>query len=77
MTDIRLTPQMREFADRLVAEGAYADVSEVVRDGMRRLMEERGAAAFEALRRDLNAAAEELERGEGTPFDPRAWAAGE
>jgi antitoxin ParD1/3/4 len=40
---------------------------------MRKLMEERGAAAFHALRADLNAAADELQRGGGTPFDPRAW----
>ena len=35
-------------------------------------MEERGAAAFHALKAELDAA-DELERGGGTPFDPRAW----
>jgi antitoxin ParD1/3/4 len=73
MPDVHLTAQMQDFADRLVAQGAYADLGEVVRAGMRRLMEERGAAAFHALNADLNAAADELERGGGTPFDPRAW----
>jgi antitoxin ParD1/3/4 len=48
-------------------------LSEVVRAGMRKLMEERGAAAFHALKADLNAAADELEAGGGVPFDPRAW----
>ena len=65
--------QMQHFADRLVAQGAYANLSEVVREGMRRLMDERGATAFHALKAELDAAADELERGGGTPFDPRAW----
>ena len=73
MPNVHLTPQMQHFADRLVAQGAYANLSEVVREGMRRLMDERGAAAFHALKAELDAAADELERGGGTPFDPRAW----
>ena len=73
MANVHLTPQMQDFAERLVAQGAYADVGEVVREGMRKLMEERGAAAFHRLKAELNAAADELERGGGKPFDPRAW----
>ena len=73
MPNVHLTTQMQDFADRLVAQGAYANLSEVVRAGMRRLMEERGAAAFHALKAELNAAADELEAGGGTPFDPRTW----
>lgn len=64
---------MQEFAEREIATGAFANLSEVVRAGMRKLMEERGAAAFHALKADLNTAAGELQRGGGTPFDPRAW----
>jgi antitoxin ParD1/3/4 len=73
MPNVHLTPQMQDFAEREIATGAFANLSEVVRAGMRKLMEERGAAAFHALRADLNAAADELQRGGGTPFDPRAW----
>ena len=73
MPNVHLTPQMQEFAEREIATGAFANLSEVVRAGMRKLMEERGAAAFHALRADLNAAADELERGGGVPFDPHAW----
>lgn len=73
MANVHLTPQMQDFAERLVAQGLYANLSEVVREGMRRLMEERGAAAFLALKAELNASADELERGGGAPFDPRAW----
>ena len=70
---MHLTPQMQDFAEREIATGAFANLSEVVRAGMRKLMEERGAASFYALKADLNAAADELERGGGVPFDPRAW----
>ena len=73
MPNVHLTPQMQDFAEREIATGAFANLSEVVRAGMRKLMEERGAAAFYALKADLNAAADELERGGGVPFDPRAW----
>ncbi len=73
MPNVHLTPQMQDFAEREIATGAFANLSEVVRAGMRKLMEERGAAAFHALKADLNAAADELERGGGMAFDPRAW----
>jgi antitoxin ParD1/3/4 len=76
MPNVHLTAQMQDFADRLVAEGAYANLSEVVRAGMRRLMEERGAAASHTPKSELNAAADELAQGGGVPFDPRAWEPG-
>ena len=73
MPNIHLTPQMQSFAEREIAAGAYANLSEVVRAGMRRLMEERGAAAFQALKRDLEEQVREIKEGRGTPFDPRAF----
>ena len=73
MPNVHLTPQMQEFAEREIAAGAYANLSEVVRAGMRKLMEERGAAAFHKLKLELEEAADELERGGGVPFDPRAY----
>ena len=76
MPNVHLTAQMQAFADRLLAQGAYANLSEVVRAGMRRLMEERGAAAFHRLEADLAAAADELAAGGGVAFDPRRWDAG-
>jgi antitoxin ParD1/3/4 len=72
MPNVHLTPQMQEFAEREIAAGGYANLSEVVRAGMRMLMEKRGAAAFHKLKLELEEAAEELERGGGVPFDPRA-----
>ncbi|MEL7107343.1 MAG: type II toxin-antitoxin system ParD family antitoxin [Pseudomonadota bacterium] len=52
MPNVSLTKQMQEYAEAQVASGAYANVSEVVREGMRRLME-RERAEFEALRSEL------------------------
>lgn len=73
MPNVHLTPQMQDFAEQLVAQGAYANLSEVVRAGMRRLMEERGAAAFHALKAEFEEQARQTEAGLAKPFDPRAF----
>lgn len=52
MPNIHLTKAMQDFAEREVERGAYANVSEVVRAAMRRLMDD-DAAAFLALKREL------------------------
>ncbi len=72
MLDVDLTPQRREFAEREVAAGRYADVGEVVRAGLRKLMEERGAA-FRALQADLAEQIALAEAGEIEDFDPREF----
>ena len=59
MPNISLPEAMQEYAERQVQAGVYANLSEVVRAGLRKLMEEDGAAAFYLLRRDLAAAAAE------------------
>ena len=38
-TNVHLTPELERFAREVVAEGRYNNVSEVVRDGLRRLQE--------------------------------------
>jgi antitoxin ParD1/3/4 len=73
MPNVHLTPQMQEFAEREIATGAYANLSEIVRAGMRKLMEERGAAAFYALKADLEHQIALAEAGETEEFDPRAF----
>jgi antitoxin ParD1/3/4 len=40
---------------------------------MRKLMEERGAAAFYALKADLEEQVRQTEAGLAKPFDPRAF----
>lgn len=64
---------MQEYAEREVASGAFANMSEVVRAGMRLLMAQRGAAALQRLRLELDPALDELEAGGGRSFDPRAY----
>ena len=73
MPNVHLTPQMQEFAEREISTGAFANLSEVVRAGMRKLMEERGAAAFYALKADLEEQVRQTEAGLAKPFDPRAF----
>lgn len=73
MPNVHLTAQMQDFAEREVAKGAYANLSEVVRAGMRKLMEERGAAAFYALKADLEEQIRRSDAGETVEFDPQAW----
>ena len=63
MPNVHLTPQMQDFAEREIATGAFANLSEVVRAGMRKLMEERGAAAFYALKADLESRCARPKRG--------------
>ncbi len=57
MPNISLPQAMQDYAERQVEAGLYANLSEVVRAGLRKLMEEDGAAAFHLLRRDLAEAA--------------------
>ena len=53
MPNVQLTGVMQDYAERQVKVGAYANVSEVVRAGMRKLMESDGASAFYALKKDI------------------------
>lgn len=53
MPNVQLTEAMQDYAERQVKIGTYANLSEVVRAGLRKLMEEDGAAAFYALKRDI------------------------
>lgn len=52
MPNIHLTAPMQDYAQSQIASGAYANLSEVVRAGMRLLMEQDGARfyAFKAQR---------------------------
>lgn len=56
MPNVQLTETMQDYVERQVKIGAYANVSEVVRAGLRKLMDEDGAGAFYALKADLEAA---------------------
>jgi len=49
MPNISLADAMQNYAERQVEAGVYANLSEVVRAGLRKLMDEDGATAFYLL----------------------------
>jgi len=58
-TNVHLTPELERFAKECVAEGRYNNVSEVVRDALRRLQEaEERRRAFMKSLKDAEAEAE-------------------
>ena len=76
MPNIHLTDQMLRYAQEQIEAGAYADLSEVVRAGLRLLMERDGARHFYALKGELEAAVREAEAGGFEEFDPAAYEPG-
>lgn len=73
MPNIHLTKPMQDYVDRQIQSGAYANLSEVIRAGVRTLMERDGARQFYALKAELEEAADEVERGDFVEFDARAF----
>lgn len=59
MPDIPSPDALRDHAERRARAGVHADLSEVVRAGPRKSMDEDGATALHRPRRDLAAAAAE------------------
>lgn len=64
---------MEQYVQKQLKTGAYANVSEVVRAGMRLLMEKEGARQFYALKADLEVAVIDAEKGNFSTFDPKAY----
>ena len=73
MPNVHLTGPMEAYIRGQISSGAYANLSEVVRAGIRLLMERDGARQFYALKADLEQAAREAEGGAFSDFDPRAY----
>ena len=73
MPDVHLTGPMEAYVRGQIESGAYADMSEVVRAGIRLLMERDGARRFYALKADLEHAMRDAETGAFADFDPRAY----
>jgi len=73
MPNVHLTKAMQDYADGQIKSGAYANLSELVRAGMRTLMERDRARAFFALKAELEEAILEAEHGEYAEFDPVAF----
>ena len=73
MPNVHLTASMEAYVQGQIRSGSYANVSEVVRAGLRMLMERDGARQFYALKSDLEAAVRDAEAGAFTEFDPGAY----
>lgn len=73
MPNVHLTEPMQEYVQGQIKSGAYANTSEVVRAGIRLLMEKDGARQFYALKADLEDAAAAAETGGFSDFDPKAF----
>lgn len=73
MPNVRLTEPMETYVQGQIKSGTYASLSEVVRAGIRLMMERDGARQFYALKADLEHAVQDAEAGEFANFDPRAY----
>ena len=73
MPNVHLTKQMENYILDQVRSGSYANLSEVVRAGMRLLMERDHTRQFYALKADLEEALREAEAGGFEVFDPQAY----
>ena len=73
MPNVSFTKPMEKYVQEQLKSGAYANVSEVVRAGMRLLMEKDGARQFYALKAELEAAVHEAESGNFDLFDPEEY----
>ncbi|MFT3756222.1 MAG: type II toxin-antitoxin system ParD family antitoxin [Pseudoxanthomonas sp.] len=73
MPNIHLTGPMQDYVQGQISSGAYANLSEVVRAGVRLLMERDGARQFYALKADLERASADAQSGAFEVFDPKAF----
>ena len=66
--NISLTPEQDTFIEKVVKSGEYQNASEAVRDALRTLQQRRreDALKLKALRMQVEAGVEALERGEFT-----------
>ena len=69
--NVSLTEELENFIDLQVESGMYHSASEVVRDGLRLLIErqESRAERLAGLRRDIAIGLEQSRRGESLPLD--------
>ena len=73
MPNVSFTEPMEDYIQKQINAGAYANVSEVVRAGLRLLMEKDGARQFYALKAEVESAIAQAERGDFAEFDPETY----
>jgi len=69
--NVSLTPQLESLVKQKVSTGLYNSVSEVIREALR-LLEEKEALKtmkLQALRADIQAGMDSLDKGDGKPLD--------
>lgn len=62
-----LPTDLAQFVEREIASGKYQSEAEVICEGLRTLRERE--RRLEALRKDVQAGLDQLDRGEGAPLD--------
>lgn len=69
--NVSLTPELERWVAEKVSVGRYRSASEVVREGLRLLVDREAeqTARLEALRRDIQVGLDELDRGEDVEGD--------
>ncbi len=69
--NVSLPPELEKFIHDRVAAGLYSSASEVVREGLRLLVERRALreARIETLRAEVALGLDSLDAGRGVPFD--------
>ncbi len=72
--NVSLTPQLESFVKQKVSTGLYNSVSEVIREALRLLEEKEALKAMklQALRADIQAGIDSLDKGEGKSLDINA-----
>jgi antitoxin ParD1/3/4 len=72
--NISLTPELEQFVTRKVESGKYQTASEVVREGLRLLLErdELHQTKLEELRREIAIGIEQAEQGKVAPLNEEA-----
>ena len=65
--NVSLTPELEQLVNDKVRTGMYQTASEVIREGLRPLKER--DQRLEAIRRDIRAGFEAVERGEYADYD--------
>lgn len=72
--NVSLTRELEQLVNKKVKTGLYHTASEVIRDALR-LLEERDRlyqVRLTELRKEVRKGLDQLDRGEGRPFDPEA-----
>jgi antitoxin ParD1/3/4 len=69
--NVSLTPELEQFVNRKVESGKYQTASEVIRDGLRLLLEreELHQKKLDALRREIAIGIEQADQGKVAPLN--------